>query len=59
MPLDKQRSRTVPLTALPCAALLFASFLVDEPVGGLRLLGVAVVLGGVAVGVFASVRRLR
>ena len=44
---------------VPCAALLFASFLVDEPVGGLRLLGVAVVLGGVAVGVFASVRRLR
>ena len=44
---------------VPCAALLFASLLVDEPVGGLRLLGVAVVLGGVAIGVFASVRRLR
>jgi O-acetylserine/cysteine efflux transporter len=44
---------------VPCAALLFASLLVDEPVGGLRLLGVAVVLGGVAIGVFASGRRLR
>jgi O-acetylserine/cysteine efflux transporter len=44
---------------VPCVALLFASLLVDEPVGGLRLLGVAVVLGGVATGVFASGRRLR
>ena len=44
---------------VPCAALLFASFLVDEPIGGLRLLGVVVVLGGVATGVFASGRRLR
>lgn len=44
---------------VPCVALLFASFLVDEPVGGLRLLGVAVVLGGVATGLFASGRRLR
>jgi O-acetylserine/cysteine efflux transporter len=44
---------------VPCVALLFASLLVDEPIGGLRLLGVAVVLGGVATGVFASGRRLR
>ncbi|MDP3158539.1 MAG: EamA family transporter [Reyranella sp.] len=44
---------------VPCAALLFASLLVDEPIGGLRLLGVIVVLGGVAIGVFASGRRLR
>ena len=44
---------------VPCVALLFASLLVDEPIGGLRLLGVAVVLGGVALGVFASVRRAR
>ncbi|OFW97033.1 MAG: hypothetical protein A3D94_20740 [Alphaproteobacteria bacterium RIFCSPHIGHO2_12_FULL_66_14] len=44
---------------VPCVALLFASFLVDEPIGGLRLLGVVVVLGGVAIGVFASGRRLR
>ena len=35
------------------------SFLVGEPVGGLRLLGVVVVLGGVALGLFASARRLR
>ena len=44
---------------VPGAALLIASQLVDEPVGGLRLLGVAIVLGGLAVGVFASGRRLR
>ena len=44
---------------VPCAALLFASLLVDEPIGGLRLLGVVVVLGGVATGLFASGRRLR
>lgn len=44
---------------VPCAALLFASMLVDEPIGGLRLLGVVIVLGGVAIGVFASGRRLR
>lgn len=44
---------------VPCAALLFSSFLVGEPVGGSRLLGVVVVLGGVAIGVFASGRRLR
>jgi O-acetylserine/cysteine efflux transporter len=44
---------------VPCAALLFASLLVDEPIGGLRLLGVVIVLGGVAIGVFASGRRLR
>jgi len=44
---------------VPCTALVFASFLVGEPVGGLRLLGVVVVLGGVALGLFASARRLR
>ena len=44
---------------VPCVALLFASRLVDEPIGGLRLLGVVVVLSGVAIGVFASGRRLR
>lgn len=44
---------------VPCAALVFAALLVDEPVGGLRLAGVIVVLGGVATGLFASVRRLR
>lgn len=44
---------------VPCTALVFASFLVDEPVGGLRLVGISVVLGGVALGLFASVRRMR
>ncbi len=42
---------------VPCCALTFASQLVGETVGGLRLLGVAIVLGGVAVGIFASARR--
>jgi len=44
---------------VPCAALGFASVLVGEPLGGLRLVGVMVVLGGVALGLFASTRRLR
>lgn len=44
---------------VPCVALVFASILVDEPVGGLRLVGIGVVLGGVALGLFASVRRMR
>ena len=44
---------------VPCIALGFAALLVGEPVGGLRLLGVVVVLGGVAMGLFASTRRLR
>jgi O-acetylserine/cysteine efflux transporter len=44
---------------VPCAALVFASLLVDEPVEGLRLAGIVVVLGGVAWGLFASVRRMR
>ena len=44
---------------VPCTALVFASFLVGEPVGGLRLVGISVVLGGVALGLFASVRRMR
>jgi len=44
---------------VPCVALGFAAWLVGEPIGGLRLVGVVVVLGGVALGLFASVRRLR
>jgi O-acetylserine/cysteine efflux transporter len=44
---------------VPCVALGFAAWLVGEPVGGLRLVGIVVVLGGVATGLFASVRRLR
>jgi O-acetylserine/cysteine efflux transporter len=42
---------------VPCFALVFASFAVDEPVGGLRLLGVVIVLGGVAVATFAAGRQ--
>jgi len=44
---------------VPCVALGFAGWLVGEPIGGLRLVGVIVVLGGVAMGLFASVRRMR
>ncbi|TAJ84242.1 EamA family transporter [Reyranella sp.] len=44
---------------VPCAALTFAALLVDEPVEGMRLLGIIVVLGGVATGVYASTRRTR
>ncbi len=44
---------------VPCCALTFSSQLVGEPVGGLRLIGVIVVLGGVALGIFASTRRMR
>jgi len=44
---------------VPCVALGFAGWLVGEPIGGLRLVGVIVVLGGVALGLFASVRRMR
>jgi O-acetylserine/cysteine efflux transporter len=44
---------------VPCCALAFASQLVGEPIGVTRLLGVAIVLGGVATGMFASGRRLR
>ena len=44
---------------VPCAALTFAALLVGEPVGGVRLLGIIVVLGGVATGVYASARRMR
>ncbi len=41
---------------VPCCALLFSSGLTGEPIGGLRSMGVAIVLGGVALGVFASNR---
>jgi O-acetylserine/cysteine efflux transporter len=44
---------------VPCVALGFAGWLVGEPIGGLRLVGVIVVLSGVATGLFASVRRMR
>ena len=42
-----------------CAALGFSAMLTGEPVGGLRLVGVVIVLGGVATGLFASARRMR
>ena len=42
---------------VPCCALVFSAVLTGETIGGLRLLGVAVVLGGVALGIFASGRR--
>ena len=44
---------------VPCVALGFAGWLVGEPLGGLRLVGVIIVLGGVAMGLFASIRWLR
>jgi O-acetylserine/cysteine efflux transporter len=42
---------------VPCCALVFSAFLTGETVGGLRLVGIIVVLGGVALGVFASAWR--
>ena len=42
---------------VPCCALTFSALLTGEPVDGLRLLGVVVVLGGVAIGLFASRRQ--
>ena len=44
---------------VPCVALALAGWLVGEPLEGPRLVAVAVVLGGVATGLFASVRRTR
>lgn len=44
---------------VPFCALLFASHFVGESVGGLRLVGVLIVLGGVALGIFASSRKFR
>ena len=42
---------------VPCCALAISAALAGEPLGGLRLAGVAIVLGGVALGIFASVSR--
>ena len=44
---------------VPCCALVFSSLLTGETIGGLRLIAVAIVLGGVALGIFASARRIR
>ncbi len=51
-------ARVGPVSLLvPCFALGFATLLVGEPLTAERLAGVAIVLGGLAVGLFASVRR--
>jgi O-acetylserine/cysteine efflux transporter len=39
---------------VPCCALVFSALLTGETVSGLRLLAVAIVLGGVALGLLAS-----
>lgn len=44
---------------VPCCALGFSALLTGETIDGLRLAGVAVVLGGVALGIFVSTRRMR
>lgn len=44
---------------VPCAALAISGVLTGEPLEGMRMVAVAVVLGGVALGVYASARRLR
>src|SRR4029077_20859543 len=41
---------------VPCFALVFASLLVGEPVGGVGVEGIVIVLGAVALGLFASAR---
>jgi len=42
---------------VPCCAIALSALITGEQVGGLRLLGVAVVLGGVGLGIVASTRR--
>ncbi len=42
---------------VPCCALAFSASILGEPVTGPRLLGVAIVLGGVGLGIVASARR--
>lgn len=42
---------------VPCCALAFSAAITGEPIGGLRLLGVTIVLGGVGLGIVASTRR--
>lgn len=44
---------------VPCCALVFSSLLTGETVDGWRLAGIAVVLGGVALGIFTSGRRVK
>lgn len=42
---------------VPCCALVFAAVLVNEPLTPWRLAGVAIVLGGLSIGLFTTVRR--
>jgi len=42
---------------VPCCALALSAAITGESIGGLRLLGVAIVLGGVGLGIVASTRR--
>lgn len=44
---------------VPVCALIFSSMLTGETIDGLRLVGVLVVLGGVALGIFASTGQLK
>lgn len=44
---------------VPCCALALSALITGEPLGGLRLVGVAIVLGGVALGILATARRAR
>ncbi len=42
---------------VPCCALAISAAVFGEPLGGLKLVGVAIVLGGVGLGIVASARR--
>jgi len=42
---------------VPCCGLAFAALIVDEPTGGWRLLGVVIVLGGLALTTFTAERQ--
>ncbi len=42
---------------VPCCALAFSAAILGEPIGGLRLVGVAIVLSGVGLGIVTSTRR--
>ena len=52
-------ARVGPVSLLvPCCALAISAAVFGEPLGGLKLLGVAIVLGGVGIGIVASARRI-
>jgi O-acetylserine/cysteine efflux transporter len=42
---------------VPCCALAISAAVFGEPLGGVKLLGVAIVLGGVGLGIVASAKR--